>query len=133
MKNLWLNNNRLKEFNVSLLDGLSFENLNLSYNKLTEFDAKSFYNVTNLDLTFNLIERLLNLNFSKISKDETQNRRLLLLKTLNLNKNNLNHFLNDTEFPLVSVIVTTLDLILSNNNLTEFGEKLLYKSNKNDL
>ncbi len=62
MKNLLLNNNKLKEFNVSLLNGLALDNLNLSYNKLEKFDPEFFYSVINLDLSNNSIERILYYN-----------------------------------------------------------------------
>ena len=126
LKNLLLNNNKIKEFNLSLLDGLALDNLNLSYNKLKEFDPEFFYHLINLDLSNNLIERIL--NFSTIIKDFAAGKQKILqkLQTLNLNNNNFSS-LNDTAFPFVK---TAVSLTISNNSLKEFGDHFFKLSNK---
>ncbi len=97
--------------------------------KLKEFDAELFYCIINLDLSNNLIEKIL--NFSKIIKDfeAGKQNKLQKLQTLNLNNNNFS-FLNNTAFPLVK---TALNFIISNNSLKEFGDNFFKLSNKSNL
>jgi hypothetical protein len=94
-----LQNNRITQFNGTLLSGLTY--LNLYGNRLTTFDGSGMYNITSLDLHGN---RLTQFNGSGMSN----------LTSLNLYGNRL------TQFD-VSVMSNLTSLNLYGNRLTQFN------------